>query len=219
MIQPRPVEYPESDGLPMAETEEHAEAMLDLFQTIRNWLADPARWHVFGNQFFYYVRGNAQKAFSPDVYVIRGVPQLPRRRIWKLWEEPAAVPALVIELTSESSVTHDLGFKRELYEQLGVEEYVVFDVLRETGRSPIRIWRREGTRFEEQSDLRSAVLGVGFKVEDWRLRLVAPDGTLVPSDKELSLHHARRADTEAQARREAEEELARLRAELEKLRR
>ncbi len=225
MLQPRPVHYPESDGQPVAETEEHLEAMTDLFQTLRRALGDPQRWHVFGNQLFYYVEGDNQASFSPDVYVIRGVPQWPHHRIWKLWDEPEAVPALVIELSSPSSWRHDLGFKRDLYERLGVEEYVVYDVLRQSGGPALRVWRREGERLVEQADSTSRVVGVGFEPDGWRLRLVSSRGEAVRSDAEQADAEARRADAEArradaeaERRSQTEQALAKALAELERLR-
>lgn len=218
MIQPRPVEYPESDGQPMAETEAHADCMGDLIQTCRRWLHDPEHWHVHGNQLFYYVEGDPRRCFAPDVYLIPGVPQLPRRRIWKLWEEPHAVPRLVFELTSPSSIDVDLGWKMELYASLGVEEYVVFDVLRSIAGEPVRVFRLHDGAFVEADDGRSLVLGVGLRPEGWRLRLVTPDGSVVLSPAERADMEAERADMEAERARDLEDQLERARAELARLR-
>ena len=194
MVHQRSVHYPSSDDQPMAETEEHADSMFDLIHSTRAWLADPLAWHVHGNQLFYYVEGDSKRSFSPDVYVIRGIPQFPKRLLWKLWEEPSAVPALVIELTSKTSVARDLGPKRELYAQLGVEEYVVFDVLRHAKHAPLRLWRHDGERLVEQSDLHSTVLGLDLRADGPALRLVRPDGSLVPLPLARAEEEAKRAE-------------------------
>lgn len=228
MIQPTPVEYPTSDGQPMAETEAHADCMIDLIDTVRHHLADPQRWHVHGNQLFYYVQGDPRASFSPDVYVIEGVPQLPRWPIWKLWEEPRGVPRVAFELTSPSSIRKDLHVKRELYDGLGVEEYVVYDVLRQTSGPALRVWRRHEGELRAVEDSRSVVLGVGFRPEDWRLRLIRADGTPVPSAEERAEEEAaraaaaeeragaaeERAAAEASRVAELEEQVAALRAKL-----
>ncbi|MFL6236818.1 MAG: Uma2 family endonuclease [Thermoanaerobaculia bacterium] len=61
---------------------------------------------------------------SPDVFLVRGVPKTPRRRVYKLWEEGEA-PSLVIEVTSDSTSDEDTGKKKGIYERLGVEEYLL----------------------------------------------------------------------------------------------
>jgi Putative restriction endonuclease len=45
---------------------------------------------------------------------------------YKIWEE-GEVPKVVFEITSAGTKDQDEGFKQDLYEQLGVEEYWQFD--------------------------------------------------------------------------------------------
>jgi Uma2 family endonuclease len=218
------VEYPCSDGMPL-ESEEHGDAMHDLLFVLRGRL-DPSRYHVAGNQFFYYEEGNPRRSFGPDVYVVDGVPQHPPRAVWKLWEDP--VPALVVELLSPSSVGEDLGPKRVLYERLGIREYVVFDLLRVLPRGPLlRLWRvgSEG-RYEEVAgpDPYSEVVGARLRAEGAFLRVVLADGTVLPGIEETRAiarraeAEAQRADAESRRAEVAEQQLAALRAELERLR-
>ena len=88
------VEYPESDGKPMAETDIHRQAMLDSIATLSEFLHDRPDVYVTGNLLLYYEEGNPAAAVAPDVFVVLGVgKQL--RRTYKLWEEQHA-PTVVI---------------------------------------------------------------------------------------------------------------------------
>lgn len=117
--------YPESDGKPMAETDIHAELLIDLRVALDNHFRTDPDVYVSGNLLVYYVEGNPAKCLAPDVFVVRGVPK-GQRRIYKLWEEGVA-PQVVIELTSRKTWREDLQTKWRLYEELGVQEYFIFD--------------------------------------------------------------------------------------------
>ncbi len=51
----QPLEYPESDGEPMAETDLHAQLMIDLRFALRNFFADDPQVYVGSNLLMYYV--------------------------------------------------------------------------------------------------------------------------------------------------------------------
>jgi Uma2 family endonuclease len=204
----RIIEYPESDGKPMAETGIHVVQMVDLLATLRTYFASDPQVYVSGNMFLYYEEGNPQAVVSPDVYFVRGVSP-GERRTYKLWEEGKA-PDLVIELTSAASRWEDLGNKRALYEWLGIQEYFLFDPLGQYLRPPLRGFRLTEGRYVELTGerLSSQVLGLELGVEDRRLRLYDPSTgrkLLTPAE-------------ESAARQAAEAEVARLRAELARLR-
>jgi Uma2 family endonuclease len=118
------VEYPESDGQPMAETTLHRKVMSNVIEGLeRRYAAVPDVW-VGGNLFLYYEKGNPRKCVAPDVLLARGVAKWDRR-IYRLWDEKA--PALIFEITSLDTRTEDTGSKLSLYERLGVAELVLFD--------------------------------------------------------------------------------------------
>ena len=119
------VYYPESDGEPMAETELHREVMTDLINGLRRRYASTPDVYVNGNMFFYDVQGNPRSSFSPDVFVVKGIPK-ERRRIYKIWEE-GEVPCFIVEVTSANTRNEDTGSKKTRYERLGCEEYFLFD--------------------------------------------------------------------------------------------
>src|SRR5436309_10400135 len=90
------IEYPTSDGQPMAESPEHMQVMFDLVEVLKGRYAGAPDVWVGGNFFFYYEKGNPKARVSPDVMVAKGVAKRQRRN-YKLWEERP--PSLVVEVT------------------------------------------------------------------------------------------------------------------------
>ena len=78
-----------------------------------------------GKVFISYDRQNGNARVAPDLFIAYGVPAAVIRRnlpnFW-IWETGKA-PDLVIEAASKSTAANDLGFKRRLYERLGISEY------------------------------------------------------------------------------------------------
>ena len=77
----REVDYPTSDGKPMAETDVHRDLMIDLIQTLEDRFAADPEVYVSGNILMFYEEGNRRRHVSPDVFVVRGIPKLPRGSI------------------------------------------------------------------------------------------------------------------------------------------
>jgi Uma2 family endonuclease len=120
------IEYPSCDGQPMAETGQHVLLMAILIVMLRDHYRHRQDVYVIGNIFLYWEEGNPARRRSPDIMVIKGVPSLPERLSFKTWEERAN-PSVVFELTSDSTREEDLGPKMELYQQLRVREYFLYD--------------------------------------------------------------------------------------------
>ena len=187
----RDIHYPESDGEPMAETEIHLDVTIDLIQALRRRYREDPEVYVVGDMFLYYVQGDPRSVVSPDVFLVRGVPKTPRRRVYKLWEEGEA-PSLVIEVTSDSTADEDTHKKKAIYERLGVEEYFLFDPLGDYLKPSLQGYRLTGGRYqripaEPDGSLRSLVTGLILRPEaDSRLRLVdAETGEPLLTDAEL----------------------------------
>lgn len=218
------VHYPESDGKPMGETEIHRDEIYSLIWALQQHYRHVPDVHVTGDLFFYYVKGDPRAVVCPDVFVAKGVSK-EQRRIYKLWEE-GQVPCLVIEVSSESTCDEDLGKKKDLYERLGVEEYLLHDPLDEYLHPNFQGFRLEGHRYrriepEPDGALRSLTTGVTFQPEGQDLRLIeTATGKPLPVLKEVGdqIERERAARQEAEDRaRAAEEELARLRREIQGL--
>jgi Uma2 family endonuclease len=200
--------YPESDGEPVGETDIHRRLMFDLIFALTNLLSRTIAY-VAGNLFIYYEQGNPVAAVAPDVFVVLGVPDM-ERRTYKTWENDGKTPNLVIELTSSKTRYEDLGKKRVIYAELGVQEYYIFDPLGDYLDPRLRGYQLvdgellplPGPRFFSQ------VLNIELRTEGNTLRLYdIPTGTPLPTPAE-----------ERQARIQAEAEVERLRAEIERLR-
>jgi Uma2 family endonuclease len=201
----RDIHYPESDGEPLAETEIHLDVTIDLIQGLRRRYRDDANLYVVGDMFLYYVQGDPRSVVSPDVFLVRGVPKTPRRRIYKLWEEGVA-PSLVIEVTSDSTRDEDVRKKKAIYERLGIEEYFLFDPLGAYLKPRLQGYRLGEGRYQRlpadpDGALHSLTTGLILRPEDSGLRLV--DGeTWEPIPWAVELDDRLRA---------AEAEIARLR--------
>jgi Uma2 family endonuclease len=201
----------------MAETDVHIQLMIDLRLTLTNFFRDEPDVYVSGNLLIYYVEGDPRKRVAPDVFVVRGVSK-GLRRIYKLWEE-GRPPDAVIELSSRQTWREDLQVKWRLYEQLGVKEYFIFDPEYDYLDEPLIGYRLEEGQYVllevKDGRVRSEVLGLELVDTGETLRLFDPQaGQFLPTPvEEAALRRA-----EADARRQAEAEAARLREELKRLR-
>jgi Uma2 family endonuclease len=199
----RTVEYPTSDGKPMAETDVHRKDMIDLIVTLEDHFAADPWVYVSGNLMFFYEEGNKRKHIAPDVFVVRGVPKLPLRKYYLLWEEGRA-PDLVIELTSKTTRREDRDKKWVLYrDRLRVREYFLFDPFEEYLKPSFQGYHLEGDEYVpiglEAGRLPSAVLGLHLERRGAELRLYNPvTGRCLPTAQE-------RVSEEAEARLRAEQ--------------
>jgi Uma2 family endonuclease len=211
---PKTIHYPETDGKPMAETDVHIDVLIYLREALRDHFRDDPQVYVAGNMLFYYEEGNPAACVAPDVFVVQGVVKR-ERHTYRLWEEGRA-PAVVFEITSRGTRLEDLGMKRALYAMLGVREYFLFDPLGEYLQPPLQGYRLLEGEYQRmrpgrEGELASRELGLELRLEEGRLRLVNPaTGARLLSPAEVQA--AWRA--EGAARRVAEAEIERLRAEL-----
>ena len=204
------IEYPTSDGQPMAETTLHRKVMSSLIGGLERRYADVADVWVGGNLLLYYVEGRPEKSVSPDVLLARGVEKRDRET-YLLWEETP--PSLIFEITSRSTRREDEGSKKDLYEQLGVAELVLFDPKGEYLKPRLQGYRLERGRYrpippnpDGSLDLQTA--GVTARPEGKQLRLVdSASGEKLLWDEEIEAERRMaeaRASEEAAARRVAE---------------
>lgn len=128
------IDYPESDGKPMAESDLHRDLMFYLIHLLQRFFARQLAY-ISGNLLIYYEEGNNQKAVAPDCFVAFGVPSH-KRRTYKIWEE-GVVPAVVIEVSSRKTRREDLTTKKQLYAQLGIREYFIYDPTADYLRPPL----------------------------------------------------------------------------------
>ena len=127
--------YPDSDGEPVAESDYQFYPLTDTVRALRQHLADRPDVYVAGNMLVYYRMNDVAARLAPDVFVVFGVPDHPRRSYF-VWREGKA-PDFVLEIASESTVNHDLGDKRDRYAAMGVREYWRFDPTGEALDAPL----------------------------------------------------------------------------------
>lgn len=198
--------YPTSDGKPFAETDIHISLLIDLHIALdTHFQADPDVY-VSGNLLIYYVEGNPARRVAPDVFVAFGVPK-GQRRVYLLWEEDV-MPQVVIELSSRQTWRDDLQKKWQLYAELGVQEYFIFDPEYDYLDKPLIGYRLEEGNYVEmeatEPRLRSDALGLELVDTGETLRL------LDPQTKQF-LPTAKEAAAAQQHLSELEQELARYR--------
>lgn len=196
--------YPESDGKPMAETDIHRQLLSDLIGALETFFQNQPDLYVSGNLLIYYVEGNPKKRIAPDVFVARGVEKR-QRRIYKLWEEGIA-PQVVIELTSRQTWREDLQEKWRLYEELGVEEYFIFDPEYDYLDDPLVGYRLKDGKYKVRGArdrrLRSKVLGLELVDTGDTLRLFDPaSGKFLPSMEESAGAQQRLVELESELAR------------------
>jgi Uma2 family endonuclease len=200
--------YPDTDGLPMGESEY-------LYGALSYWFRSREDVHVAANMLLYCEEGVPSKNRCPDLMVSKGVRGKHRRRSFRTWEEGVA-PAVIFEITSIGTQREDEAVKPHVYASIGVKEYFVFDP--EGGCLPPRLrgLRLENHEYEpipadEAGGIYSSELGLRLVVDDELLRLVDPTTAKpLPTEEEyveqLEAERGRAAALEA--------EIARLRASL-----
>lgn len=240
----REVEYPTSDGKPMAETDLHRDEMIDSIQVLSDFFAERPRVYVSGNLLLYYEEGNPRKHVSPDLLVAIDVPKLPRRDYYLVWKEGKS-PDFVAEITSKTTRREDQHKKLVIYRDiLKVTEYVLFDPRSEYLKPSLQGFRLvQGDYLPIElvdGRLPSEVLGLHLERDGLELRFYDPaTGTRLLTPREgrqaaervaeekrqlaeaqtrLAEEERRRAEAADATARQLAEENERLQREIERLR-
>jgi len=220
---------PDSDDLPMSETDFHALAVILLRQALEDYFAGHADVYVASNMMLYYERGVYRYHRDPDVLVARGVGKH-QRRSFRTWEEKT-VPRVVFEIASEKTWESDLYAKPEVYQGVGIPEYFLFDpegcFLKPTLQG-FRLVKGLYDHIPQAPDgsLESQELGLHLVAEDNMLRLIdARTDTLIltrseqaEAQRQLADQLKRRADEHQRHAVEEKRRADHLAAEVERLR-
>lgn len=196
--------YPSSDGEVLAETYVHLYAILVTLEILKQYL-QAQQATVLANQFLYYAQGFPKLRVAPDVMVIFNVAPGGRDN-YKIWEEKQ-VPSVIFEITSEGTREKDTGYKKTLYEQLGVKEYWLFDPKGEWIEQKLKGYRLHKEVYEEITDKISEPLQLRLEVESELIAFYREDTAeklLAPSEL-------------AQALKQTEEKAERLQQKLREL--
>jgi Uma2 family endonuclease len=238
----REIDYPESDGKPMGESDLHRDWMFRIIELLR-YRYRGQRVYVSGDLLLYYEEGNPKKFVVPDGFIVKDSDPN-RRRIYKLWEE-GRPPNVVFETTSRRTKRKDLVIKPELYRQLGIKEYFLYDPTEDYLKPPLQGFRLEADGYapieaDATGALESRELAALLRLEGTELvmhdsktgerlqteteaKQAAYAAEKAAHEAERAAHEAERAARveaesraaeEAKAREAAEDELERLRRQL-----
>ncbi len=193
---PPEIEYPESDGKPMGETELHRDWTIRILDILRQRYRGQAVY-VASDLLLYYEEGSPTKFIVPDCFVVLNC-ATHRRRTFQTWKE-GRVPDVVIEVTSRSTSRTDMVDKPIIYEVMGVQEYFLFDPTSDYLESSLQGYRLIDGQFREiphiNGRLRCLALGVDLSVHDQDLQII---------DFETGIEQLTEAKFEQAARLEAE---------------
>src|SRR4028119_1241966 len=120
------IQYPSSDGEPMAESDITRDYMTYGVEALKLHFQGRSDVYVSANSFVYYEEGNKAAVVAPDIYVVFGVRKRQRDN-YKIWKEAGISPQFVLEITSETTQDVDQETKPEIYESLGVREYFQYE--------------------------------------------------------------------------------------------
>ena len=232
-VVPDAIDYPDSDGLPMAENESQFWPILYAGSALDRYYQDRDDVYVVGNLLLYYREGNPREgdfgaSISADVMVVIGASKHVRPS-YKLWEEPKA-PDFVLEIASEGTHRADSGTKRDTYAEIGVAEYWQVDATGAFLRPPLQGFRLVAGAYQpiagaQRADgtlaARSDVLGLELRLDpEAPLQEAFRFYDAVRGEPLRSLREAEQARKDAEDRlRQEQAALQAVEAELRELRR
>ncbi|WP_165227109.1 Uma2 family endonuclease [Aquisphaera insulae] len=214
------VEYPESDGEPMAENTEQYKWIVVIKEGLEFLFRDRADVFIAADLFWYAEEGYPWTRLAPDILVAFGRPK-GRRGSYLQWEEEGIAPQVIFEIHSPGNRPAIIMKKFRFYERHGVEEYYYFDP--EDGE--LTGWVRNNGSLEEVREMNGFVsprLAIRFDRVDgpeW-LRIIGPDGRRFRTPLEVAeseIAAQQRADAEQQRADAAQQRAERLAARLREL--
>lgn len=204
------IEYPESDGEPMGETDLHRDWMVRILEVLRQRYRGQ-RVYIASDLLVYYEEGNPTKFIVPDDFIVLDCdPGL--RRTFKTWVEKR-VPDVIFEVTSHSSRRNDTVKKPVIYEQLGVKEYYVYDPTSDYLEPPLQGFRMTDGSLKQivpvNGALRCETLQLGLRLVDSDLEFFDLRTGALAVDEAEAEREAKEVEREAKKRERAAKELER----------
>jgi Uma2 family endonuclease len=172
----REIDYPESDGRPMGETDIHRWWMIHIYDVLKHRYRDQDVY-IGSDLLLYYVEGDPKKFVVPDDFVVLDC-KPDKRRTFQIWVE-GRVPNVVIEVTSRKTKRQDQTVKPQVYAQIGVKELFLYDPTLDYLRTALQGYRlqEDGQYVPIEGNARGAIecheLGIWLRLD--RERLVMQD--------------------------------------------
>jgi hypothetical protein len=190
------INYPESDGKPMADNTKQFHWITVIKQNLDCLFAQDPQVFIAGDLFWYPVEGRPNIVTAPDVLVVFGRLKGDRGS-YKQWEENNIAPQVVFEILSPSNSKTEMEKKLIFYDRYGVEEYYIYD----PDYQQLEGWLRGDNNSLENIltifNWVSPRLGIRFEQSEQELKLYRPDGTPFHSYNEINsllLEERQRAD-------------------------
>src|SRR4051812_4995630 len=171
---PSEVEYPDDDGLPMADNTLQYQWIVTIVGGLQGLFAANPDVFVAGNLLWYPVEGDPKTRTAPDAMVAFGRPK-GYRGSYKQWVESGIPPQVVFEVLSPGNRGPEMDRKLAFYDRFGVEEYYLFDPDDVTFSG----WTRGRAGLgpiAEPNGWVSPRLGIRFELVMGDLRITGPDG-------------------------------------------
>ena len=198
------IEYPDSDGQPVAENTLQFEWITALHGNLDVIFGDDPNVFVAGDLLWYPVEGNNRLRVAPDAMVVFGRPK-GHRGSYMQWREDGISPQVAFEVLSPGNRLSEMVQKHGFYETYGVEEYYVID----PDRIKMEGWIRQDEILEPIEEMHGWVsprLAIRFEKLRGNIVLYRPDGVRFLTYLEMN-------EVADRVRREAEREAARAEAE------
>ncbi len=177
------VEYPDDDGLPMADNTLQFEWITKIVGGLQAIYVDHPDVFVGGNLLWYPVEGDPKTCTAPDAMVVFGRPKKDYRGSYMQWLEGGIAPQVVFEVLSPGNTPAEMVRKRGFYDRFGVEEYYVYD----PDNAELSGWVRGPRALEaiaRPDGWVSPRLGIRFERRDDEFAIFKPDGRLFLSFEE-----------------------------------
>src|SRR3954468_6978830 len=122
MAPAKPIEYPDDDGLPMADNTIQLRWIVALYDNLSALFHAAGDVFVAGNHLWYPVEDHPEIRSAPDVMVVFGRPKGDRGS-YKQWEEDHVPVTVAFEVLSPGNDPFEMADKLAFYDDHGVEEY------------------------------------------------------------------------------------------------
>ena len=195
--QPSEIDYPDSDGKPMADNTLQFRWIVTLQGNLDILFEDNPAVFVAGDLLWYPVQGRRDICAAPDTLVAFGRHK-GYRGSYKQWQEGGIAPQVVFEVLSPNNRPDEMALKFQFYDTHGVEEYYLYD----PDNVILSGWQRTGQSLQPIAVMHNWVsprLKIRFDMSGPELVIYHPNGQKFLTFLELD---ARRKEAEQRAERE-----------------
>jgi Uma2 family endonuclease len=194
------IEYPSSDGQPMAENTLQFQWIVTLQGGLDAMFLQIPDVFVAGDLLWYPVEGNNTIRVAPDTMVVFGRPK-GHRGSYMQWREGNIAPQVVFEVLSPGNRAGELVRKLGFYERYGVEECYLYD----PDNGDLVGWHRNQGLWQEIPNMQGWVsprLQIRFECNAGQLELFTPSGEKFLTYLELMAQRQAAEQQAAQAQRQ-----------------